>query len=143
MNNAPPYGIGCSKGALYLEGNYGVYFGNQLAGKVQVLRQRLYYRFICRCRIRGDVLCRLRVSCGGRQEELGILVPTGDSFGLDKRVPAKYFGEGVPEFHLFAKVEEPEGTFIPIVPEEPFSYITKLKSAYLVRREGQAGIVVY
>ena len=125
-----------------MEGNYEVLFGKRQCGKVQVLRQGLYYRFICRCRIHGDVLCRLRVSCGGRQEELGILVPTGDSFGLDKRIPAKCFGEGVPEFHLYAKVEEPEGTFVPIVPEEPFSYITKLKSAYLVRREGQAGILI-
>ena len=125
-----------------MTGDYEVFFGKRQCGKVQVLRQGLYYRFICRCRIRGDVLCRLRVSCGARQEELGILVPTGDSFGLDKRVPVKYFGEGTPVFRLYAKVEEPEGTFVPIVPEEPFSYITKLKSAYLVRREGQAGILV-
>lgn len=125
-----------------MEGNYVVTFGKRQCGKVQVLRQGLYYRFLCRCQIRGDVLCRLRVSCGGRLEELGILVPMEDGFGLDKKVPVKYFGEGIPEFKLYAKAEEPEGKFVPITPEEPFSYITKLKTAYLVRKDGQVGILI-
>ena len=125
-----------------MEGNYEVTFAGRRCGKVQVLRQGLYYRFICRCRIGGDVICRLRVSCGGRHEELGILVPVEDLFGLDRKIPAKNFTEGIPEFKLYAKAEEPEGQFVPIIPEEPFSYISKLKTAYLVRRNGQAGILI-
>ena len=125
-----------------MEGNYTVTFANRQCGKVQVLRQGLYYHFVCRCQIKGDVLCRLRVTCGGRQEELGVLVPLETGFGLDKKVPVKYFSEGTPEFKLYAKAEEPDGKFVPIVPEEPFSYIAKLKSAYLVRRDGQVGILI-
>lgn len=125
-----------------MEGNYSVTFGKRQCGKVQVLKQGLYYRFICRCRIQGDILCRLRVSCGGCLEDLGILVPTDGGFGLDKRVPVKNFCAGVPEFRLYAHSEETQGKFVPIVPEEPFSYITKLKSSYLVRRDGQAGILI-
>lgn len=125
-----------------MEGNYAVTFGNRQCGKVQVLQQGLYYRFVCRCRISGDVLCRLRVSCGGKREELGVLIPTDDGFGLDKKVPVKYFDEGIPEFTLYAKADAPDGKFVPIIPEEPFSYITKLKTAYLVRKGGQAGILI-
>ena len=125
-----------------MEGNYVVTFGNRQCGKVQVLRQGLYYRFICRCRIHADVLCRLRVCCDGKQEELGVLAPVEGGFGLDRKIPVKHLGEGIPEFRLYAKGEEPEGTFVPIIPEEPFSYITKLKEAYLVRRGGQVGILI-
>ena len=138
----PPCGIDCGKGALLLEGNYVVTFGNRPCGNVQVVKQGLYYRFICRCQLAGDILFRLRVSCGGCREDLGILVPTDGGFGLEKRIPVKYFCQGLPEFKLYAHVEEPEGKFVPIVPEEPFSYIAKLKSSYLVRRDGQVGILV-
>lgn len=34
------------------------------------------------------------------------------------------------------------GRFIPIKPEEPFAYIERLKDAYLVRQDGQVGIII-
>ena len=52
--------------------DYGVYFGKEQVGKVQVQRQGLYYRFTCRCRISGDVMCRLWVSSGEKRENLGL-----------------------------------------------------------------------
>ena len=125
-----------------MEGNYAVTFGKQACGKVQVLRQGLYYRFICRCRIRGDTLFRLRVSCGGRQEELGVLAPVDGGFGLDRKLPVKNFKEGTPEFRLYTKVEEREGKFVPILPEEPFSYISRLQNAFLQSKNGQIGISI-
>jgi len=117
-------------------------FGKDPCGKVQVLRQGLYYRFICRCRLGGDILCRLQVSCGGKQEDLGIVVPVEDGFGLDRRIPAKRLGTGVPEFRLCTQKVPVTGNFVPICPEEPFAYISRLKSAYLVQRDGQAGILI-
>ena len=125
-----------------MEGNYGAYLGKELCGKVQVLRQGLYYRFICRCRLSGESLCRLRVTCGGRTEELGVLAPVDGGFGLDRKIPVKRLGEGTPEFRVYGDREVPAGRFVPICPEEPFSYIAKLKDAYLVRRNGQAGILL-
>lgn len=129
-------------GALRLEENYGVYFGKDLAGKVQVRRQGLYYRFQCRCRLSGDVMCRLHVTCGDRQENLGVVVPMGDGFGLDTRLPVKRLGEGSMEFTLVPKSGLPEGKLIPIYPEEPFAYIERLKESFLVRKGEQMGIVI-
>ena len=123
-------------------GEYEVFFGTQQAGKVQVLRQGLYYRFVCRCKITGDVVCRLYVSCGGHQENLGVVVPTGEGFGLDTRLPVKRFREGEPTFSLLPKHEGVPGKFVPIVPEEPFAYIERLKTSFLVRKYGQMGILV-
>lgn len=125
-----------------MEGTYGVCFGDQPVGKVQVLRQGLYYRFICRCQLSGDVVCRLSVACGDRQESLGVVVPMDGGFGLDTLLPAKRLGQGEPEFSLRPKHDLPSGKFVPICPEEPFAYIERLKESFLVRRGEQVGIVL-
>lgn len=121
-------------------GNYCVNFGNQQCGKVQVQKQGLYYRFTCRCRLSGDVVCRLYVSCGGKEENLGIVVPMDGGFGLDTKIPAKRLGEGEPTFSLVPKHETRK--FIPIIPEEPFSYIERLKTSFLVKKYGELGILI-
>lgn len=62
--------------------------------------------------------------------------------GLDTKLPAKRFGEAVPEFRLVPNKPVLEGKFVPIKPEEPFAYIERLKDAYLTQREEQLGIIV-
>ena len=122
--------------------DYEVFFGKEKAGKVQVFREGLYYRFCCRCCLTGDVVCRLMVSCGEKQENLGVVVPVGEGFGLDKRIPVKHLGEGEMTFSLMPKHDRIGGKFIPIYPEEPFSYIARLKDAFLARQNGQVGAVI-
>lgn len=126
-----------------MEGNYGVYFGKQLAGKVQVQRQGLYYRFVCRCQLSGEIVCRLSVTCGSSRENLGVVIPMDGGFGLDTKLPVKRLGTGEMEFRLLPKHEAATETFVPIYPEEPFAYISRLKDAYLVRKNGQAGILLH
>ena len=123
-------------------GNYEVFFGNQQAGKVQVTRQGLYYRFVCRWKLTGDVVCRLYVSCGGQQENLGVVVPEGEGFGLDTRQSVKRFRAGEPSFSLVPKNEMASGQFVPIIPEEPFAYIERLKTSFLVKKYGQMGFLL-
>ena len=120
--------------------DYGVYFGKEQVGKVQVQRQGLYYRFTCRCRISGDVMCRLWVSSGDKRENLGLVVPMDGGFGLNTSLPVKRLGEGELTFTLLPKHDAPTGKFVPISPEEPFAYIERLKEAYLVRKGEQVGI---
>lgn len=140
MNRTPSCRIHSGRGALLLE--YEVLFGKDRAGKVQVTREGLYYRFLCRCRLSGDVVCRLAVRCGQREENLGVVVPVGDGFGLDKRIPAKNLGEGEMTFFLMPKGERLQGKFVPICPEEPFAYIARLKEAFLARQNGQVGVLL-
>ena len=121
--------------------DYCIYEGKQAVGKVQVFRQGLYYRFLCRCCIPAGAVKRIWVSCGEKQESLGVLVPMGDGFGLETRLPVKRLGEGELTFSLEQKLEKPEGKFVPIIPEEPFAYIERLKEAYLVKKDGQVGVV--
>jgi len=125
-----------------LEGVYGVYFGSVPAGKVTVKREGLYWRFVCRCRLSGDVIYRLLVRCGDCQENLGVVVPVQDGFGLDTRIPVKRIGQGEMSFLLVPKYDRGTGHFAPIYPEEPFAYIARLKTAYLVKKDGQPGIYI-
>lgn len=125
-----------------MEGNYELRFGGQTVGKVQVIREGLYCRFICRCRLPGDVISRVVARCGEREESLGVLVPMGDGFGLETKLPAKRLGEGRPEFMVVPNRPVLAGKFVPIKPEEPFSYIERLKDAYLARQGEQVGAVL-
>lgn len=123
-----------------MEGNYEVYLGSEQVGKVQVIRQGLYYRFLCRCCVAQGRMYRLLISLGDKQENLGILLPLDGGFGLDTRLASKKLGNRKFKFYLLPGETSVSGNFVPICPEEPFSYISRLKKAYLVRKNGQIGI---
>lgn len=121
-------------------GTFEIRKGSSPIGKVTVERQGLYYRITCRCSLTGEVMHHLVVSSGEKREDLGTLVPFDGAFGLEKRIPVKKLGEGEPEFHLLPKHSSPDGKFVPVYPEEPFSYMSRLKNAYLEARNGQVGL---
>jgi len=123
-------------------GTYDVMIGSRKAGSVQVERQGLYYRFACRCSLSGKTVHRLVVICGNNRTDLGICVPVDGRFGVDKRIPCKQFSGEKPEFLLITKEPNPERRFVPVYPEEPFTYMTRLKNAFMEIRDGQAGLVI-
>ena len=123
-----------------MEDSFSVTVCGKHAGKVQVQRQGLYYHFFCSCKLSGDIIYRLMVTCGSKRENLGILVPQEGSFVLNTKVPVKRIGRGDLSFTLQPRQETPAGVFVPISPEEPFAYISRLKRSFLILKEGQAGI---
>ena len=68
---------------------YDIYMGSAAVGTAKVIREGLYYLFFCRCRLSGEVVCRVTVRCGDRSADLGILVPENGAFQLKTRVPVK------------------------------------------------------
>ena len=136
--------IECIRGALHLEEYYTVCFNDRDAGKVQLIRQGLYCRVICRCQVPGDRVFRLYSVGSDCRENLGVVVPEGDGFVLDRKIPAKRLGEGNIRFLLSDTDVQPDnvsgGTFVPICPEEPFLYIERLKTAFLQSENGKIGI---
>ena len=121
---------------------YDIFLGGHRVGKVYVEQEGLYYRFRCRCNISSDVICRLVASRGGREESLGIPVPAGGEYMLDTRLPVKRFPAGEFQFQLRPKHGQFSGKFVPLSPQEPFSYIARLKDAYLEKRDGKTGVVI-
>jgi len=121
---------------------YKILMGGQSIGKARVERQGLYYVVSCRCRLSGEVVCRVTVSCGDRSENLGILVPESGAFVLNTRIPIKRLGEGPLMFHAVPRHTELRGRFVPISPETPFAYLSRLENAFLEVRNGQSGITI-
>lgn len=121
---------------------YEVCIGGQTVGKVQVLRQGLYYRFISRCNLNGGIPYRMMVRCNGKLENLGVLVPMGNCFGLDTKIAVKHLGEGTMEFSVVPKQKSAGRQFVPISPEEPFAYISRLKESFFAINHGQTGVLI-
>ena len=125
-----------------MEGNYDIFYGGQAVGLAQVWREGLYYRFCCRCKLTGEIVYRLTVTVGDREENLGIPIPEAGEFCLNVSIAAKRFEEGSPTFRVLPKHEPVSGQFIPICPEEPFAYLSRLKNAHLEVKNDQIGIVL-
>lgn len=123
-------------------GTFDVKIGNETVGKMNVEKQGLYYRFSCRCRLSGKTVHSVAAVCGGNRVHLGICVPMGGQFGLDKKLPCKQFPSGKMEFLLIPKRENQGRRFVPVYPEEPFAYMAKLKEAFLEIRDGQVGVSI-
>lgn len=113
-----------------------LYMGKTCVGHMRFWRQGLYYVFCCRCALPGDMPWRVEAFCGQKREDLGVLVPMEEGFGLDTRRPVKRLGEGKLEFRLLPGREQPGTRFAPIYPEEPFAYLARLKDAFLEERGG-------
>ena len=70
-----------------MEGIYPIELSGREIGQAEVTRQGLYYHFTCRCRLTGEVICRLAAVCGDQMENLGVPVPENGYFVLQKNVP--------------------------------------------------------
>lgn len=126
-----------------MDGIYDILRGGEKIGKAEVRREGLYYRFRCCCDLTGEVMYRLTVTCGEKTENLGIPVPEGDSFRLSTRLPVSRFTKGEPVFRAVPRHEQlQQGMWVPISPETPFPYITRLENAVMERRNDEVGILI-
>ena len=121
-------------------GTYDIKIGSEVAGKMVVEKQGLYYRFSCRCRLSGKTVHSAAAVCCGSRIHLGVCVPMDGQFGLEKKLPCKQFSGGKPEFLLIPKGGHQGHRFVPVYPEEPFAYMARLKEAFLEIRDGQVGV---
>ena len=117
--------------------DYPIYDREEAVGIAWVMKEGLYYRI--QCQLRGSAPCRITAKAE-HQIELGLCIPGGDTAGLEVRIPMKKLGEGNPSFFVESQNENRQGEWFPISPEEPFPYIAKLKTSYLVSRDGKVGI---
>ena len=121
---------------------YPIKQGVQVIGMAKVERQGLYYHFSCRCRLMGQIVHRLTVRCGDKTENLGIPVPGVDAYTLEKRISVSKLGQGEMTVQAVPKHAALGGKFVPLSPEEPFAYLSRLKNAHLARQNGILGIVL-
>ena len=127
------------QGVFSLEGSYAVYLEDKAAGKLQIEKEGLYYRLTCRCVVPDDLVYRLFAVTDQGRENLGVVLPENGGYVLQRKIPAKRLQPGC-RFLLSARGEENTGKFVPVYPEEPFTYITQLETAFLEVRNGQTGL---
>lgn len=120
---------------------YDICLGSEKVGQATVQPQGLYYGIRCFCRLTGAVGFRLLVKGSLGEADLGLLVPMNEGFGVNTRVPIKKVGEEL-RFSLVPKHRKMDDCFVPLCPDEPFSYLTRLENAFLENREGTLGVVV-
>jgi len=125
-----------------MDGTYPVILGGEPIGQAVVTTDKLYLCISCRCRLSGEVIYKIRAHCGDHQEDLGVLIPQNGAFCLTKRLPAKRLAGGSLSFSAVPRHPKLEGKLVPLSPETPFSYLTKLENAYLTRQNGQIGIII-
>lgn len=123
-------------------GSYSVTMGQHSVGVVSVSKEGLYYRIICRCKLPEDKLCRLAAQWEDREAVLGVLIPEGGSFCLNKRLPIKQAGLGVPQFIIPTSLEQNDQMWVPVYEDAPFTHLTDLNDARFQVVENQAGILI-
>lgn len=153
-----------------MEDIYAVMYRGEQVGKLQMQKQGLYCRLQCRCQLPGDDIYRLRMLSGEDSIHIGVLVPDGDGFLLDKKIPEKRIPSGELRFSVRGnrdtEVREPEKTeekpeetqeetpeqiqesepeekeFVPICEEEPFPALEQVRSSVLAWQDDQPGIFI-
>ena len=117
---------------------YPIYFALEQIGAAKVIKQGLYYRIHCVCKISGSVPFCVKVM-GKGEVDLGLCVPMGEYFGLETRIPIKQLGQENLRFEAMPRhTSQDEWTVISA--DEPFTYIQRLKDAYLIKRGNKTGI---
>lgn len=142
MNENPPCRIGLRQGVIFLKTEYSIQFAGETIGCADVERQGLYYRISCRCRLSGEVPVRIHLMHRHGETDLGLCVPMESGFGIDTRIPVKRAGEEITGFYAVASAGSSAAFFVPVSPDEPFQYISRLKDCFLSRRGDRIGVVL-
>ncbi len=121
-----------------MDNTYPIMLGNVTVGEAKVTRQGLYYLIACKCQLTGDIPCRVGINCGTHMEKLGMLVPENDYYAAQTRIAASKLGTCELSFCIIPKHMPCNEEFVPIRPEEPFAYLSRLEDAYLRKRENTA-----
>ena len=125
----------CYEGVYIL---YDIISNGEQIGYVNVEKEGLYYKFVCKCTFHDQNVHRVVVSDGESVLKLGICVPDGDKFTLLSRVPVKYL-KGK---NLRFWVESNCSSCIPVSSGKPFAQLDKLETARLQITNGQPSIII-
>lgn len=123
-----------------MDGIWDVYFEDKPVGTCRVWREGLYYRFNCRCDRVTEEICRLLLQCGEKTVDLGVLIPVGSGFGLDRKLSARNMPAGEPQFSVKVLHRQSDGRFIPVRESDSFAFLSALEKARFGKQNGEVGV---
>ena len=116
-----------------MEGKFDVTLNGQATGTVEVKREGLYCRIVCRCRMVDGGIHRLYAG----DEKIGVLIPENGELTLETRVAAKRI-----QPHCGFTLGECRENFFPIRPGEAFNHLDKVRMGRLGFRNGEPGLIL-
>ena len=124
-----------------MDNRYSIYLGKDKVGEVVVMREGLYYMFQCHCHLPSMPIYCAVLQNNNAQFNLGVCVPDGNIFRVNKRIPAKLFDK--PEFSFFLIEKQRNSTkVVSVDPQKPFRYLEELENAYFGQSNGVAQIYI-
>ena len=118
---------------------FDVLWNGRIVGTANILKEGLYYRFICRCNLPHKGIYRVVVTEGDNRYDLGICVPDKNDYVCICRIPCKRFCGW--DF-CFVLTDDCGNMTIPVMPNNPFLYLDKLEAARLQITNGQPEIII-
>lgn len=125
-----------------MEGSYGIYAGEEKVGTAAVSREGLYCCIYCQCCFKEKQIYKIYLRLGENTVLLGTPIPEGKVYVLRKRIPAKLFDAGSPQFTVGVVRENRKRMFVPVKENTPFAHIQQLHNAYAAVNNGVWGVVL-
>lgn len=141
MNDSPPCGIECHRGAFVMEKTFDISLHEKPAGYAKVSREGLYYRFECVVVEKLSQFHRLWVMTEKDQVDLGIMLCRPEGLTLTTKIPVSRFSSEEFRFVLHNHNQLDDPKWFPIKEDAPFAKIKELKSARLLIKNGQPGAI--
>lgn len=141
MNGTPPCCIACSKGAIDLK-TFEIIHNQQVVGKATVTVEGLYYQISCCCKMPDKSIYRIYARTDKETKDLGVCIPSGDSFVLAKKIPIKQICIENSSFQICEMNSQHDSQAVPVYNDKPFLYIDKLERARFEVRNDQPYIII-
>lgn len=117
------------------------YHGN-IVGSVCTTREGLYTRFQCTCHLPDNEIYRLLMTCGEGEQDLGVLIPDGQQFAVNKRLQNKYITNKEMAFQIIPSSRQNNEKVFSISSDKPFDHIPMLEYARLSKQNGSYQIMI-
>lgn len=118
-----------------MKARYDVYQNDAVVGQLYIRPAGLYYQLDCRCNLSSREIMELWMETANGCEKIGILVPYGEEFGIQRRILRKNLEEDKLRFVLYPRKVTTEEEKIPVQSNSPFPRIADLPNGCLVQSE--------
>ena len=115
---------------------YKIYHGEKAVGVAKMTAEGLYRKISCQCTLPQNAIHRIYVQTDGKKIPLGVCVPKGEFFFLERKVASKHFGQGEPAFIVGERPQQ-QARAVPIKEDEPFAQMENLHNARFEYRDGE------
>ena len=140
MNLTPLYCIDLQYGGDFVQ-EYEVYCADRVIGSISLEPQGLYYKIFSYCERISEKFPKLYAVCGDHKTSIGVYKPQGNGFVMERLLSIKSWDLKGISFQIGSMDRQIKGETIPVFPDRPFPYISRIGNAQFCREDEQPGIL--